>query len=78
MRVPLYVLAAALASTSAGCGNGDPDVHPIREPDYGYVRPFGYTPSGAASGSMSSGSTSKWNYYRNYRGTIHQGSEGNP
>jgi len=69
MRVRLYVLAAALA----GCGNGDPDVHPIREPDYGYVRPFGYTPSGPSSGS-----TSKWDYYRNYRGTIHQGSQGNP
>ena len=73
MRVGLYVLAAALAGPMAGCGNGDPDVHPIREPDYGYVRPFGYTPSGSSSGS-----TSKYDYYRNYRGTIHPGPEGNP
>jgi hypothetical protein len=73
MRAALYVLAA-LAGTVAGCSqSGNPDVHPIREPDYGYVSPYGYTPS-----RSSAGSTSKYDYYRNYRGTIHPGPESYP
>jgi len=80
MRVGLYVLAAALAGSMAGCsGSGDPDIHPIREPDYGYVRPFGYTPGGSSSSTSSSDrSTSKYDDYRNYRGTIHPGPESYP
>jgi hypothetical protein len=77
MRAARYVLAAALAGTMAGCGqSGDPDTHPMREPDYGYVTPYGYSPSRSSFGTSSSDrSTSKWDYYRNYRGTIHPGPE---
>ena len=69
MRVALYVLAAALAGTVAGCGqSSDLDTHPIREPDYGNVSPYGYSPSRSSSSSSSSDRyTSKWDYYRNYR-----------
>ena len=74
MRVGLYVLAAALAGTMAGCGHSaDLDTHPIREPDYGYVTPYGYSPSRSASSS-----TSKWDYYRNYGGNLHPGPESYP
>jgi len=80
MRPAVYVLAAALAGPTAGCSqSGNPDIHPIREPDYGYVAPYGYTPGRSSSSSTSSDrSTSKWDYYRNYRGTIHPGPEGYP
>ena len=80
MRAAPLVLAAALAGTTAGCsGSGDPDIHPIREPEYGYVRPFGYTPGGSSSSySSSDRSTSKYDYYRNYRGTIHPSPEAYP
>ncbi len=72
MRVALCILSAALAGTMAGCAqSGDLDTHPIREPDYGYVSPYGYSPSRASSGS-------RWDYYRNYRGTIHPGPESYP
>lgn len=77
MRAALCVLAATLAGISAGpmagCSqSGNLDTHPIREPDYGYVAPYGYSPS------RSSASSSKYDYYRNYRGTIHPGPESYP
>ena len=76
MRVALYGLAAALAGTMAGCGQ-DLDTHPIREPEFGYVAAYGYTPP--SSGYSSSGrSDSKWDYYRNYRGRLHPGPESYP
>ena len=68
--IALYVLAAAMAGCSQS--GGDLDTHPMREPDYGYVTPYGYSPS------RSSSSSSKYDYYRNYRGTIHPGPEGYP
>jgi len=76
MRAALYVLAA-LAGTMAGCGqSSDLDTHPIREPDYGYVTPYGYSPSRSSSAySSSDRSASKWDYYRNYRGNLHPGPE---
>jgi len=74
MRVGLYVLTAALAGPVAACGHSaDLDTRPIREPDYGYVSSCGYTPSRSSSGSVS-----KWDNYRNYRGTIHPGPETYP
>jgi len=79
MRVELYVLAAALAGTMVGCGRSDLDTHPVREPQYGYVTPYGYSPSRSSSSSSSSDrSTSKWDYYRNYRGSLHPAPEGFP
>jgi hypothetical protein len=71
MRVALCGLAAALAGTMAGCGR-DLDTRPIQEPEYGYVSAYGYTPG------SSSGYASKWDYYRNYRGRLHPGSESYP
>jgi hypothetical protein len=79
MRVALFVLAAALAGTMAGCAQpGDLDTHPIREPDYGYVSLYGYSPSRSSGYSSSDRSTSKWDYYRNYRGSLHPGPESYP
>jgi hypothetical protein len=80
MRVAPYVLAAALTGTMAGCGrSADLDTHPIREPEYGYVTPYGYSPSRSSSSYSSSGrSTSKWDFYRNYRGNLHPGPESYP
>jgi hypothetical protein len=80
MRVALCVLAAALAGTTVGCAqSGDLDTHPIREPDYGYVSPYGYSPSRSSSSySSSDRSASKWDYYRYYRGSLHPGPESYP
>jgi len=73
VRVALCMMAAALAGPMAGCGPS-PDYAPVPQVDYGYVRPFGYAPP--RSGNSSSGAgTSKWDYYRNYRGSFHRGPE---
>ena len=65
-REVAYVLAAALTGTMAGCTQSFDYDHPIREPNYGNVRPHGYTPPRSSSSySSSDRNTSKWDYYRN-------------
>jgi hypothetical protein len=73
MRVKTGVLAvlAVVAATAAGCdrysyGSSGYDYGP----SFGRVR--GYQP-GSDYGSSSS--SSKWDYYRNYRGNLHPGPE---
>ena len=67
----LAVLAAMVAATAAGC---DPYPYGSRGYDYGpnFGRVPGYRP-GSAYGSSSD--SPKWDYYRNYRGSLHPGPE---
>ena len=68
------VLAAAVAATAAGC---NPYPYGSRGYDYGpsFSRVPGYQ-TGSAYGSSSD--SSKWDYYRNYRGNPHPGPESFP
>ena len=67
----LTVLAAALAATAVSC---DPYPYGSSRHDYGpsFDRVPGYQP-GSSYGSSSD--SSKWDYYRNYRGNLHPGPE---
>jgi hypothetical protein len=74
MRAPSCVLAIVVAATAAGC-----DRYPYGTRGYDYGPSFdrvpgyqpGYTYKSAADGS-------KWDYYRNYQGTLHPGPEKYP
>jgi hypothetical protein len=71
MKVGPCVLAVLAAATATGC---NPNPYGSRGYDYGpsFDRVPGYQP-GSFNGTSSD--LSKWDYYRNYRGSSHPGPE---
>ena len=79
MRLAPCVLAAALAGTVVGCaqpydyGYG---------PNYAYAPPYSYNSSRYSYGYYSPSDryaySSRWDYYRNYNGSLHPGPEHYP
>jgi len=73
MRLAAFVLALVAAATAAGC-NASP--YGTRGYDYGpsFDRVPGYQ-AGSGSAPTDRSAASKWDYYRNYRGSLHPGPE---
>ena len=73
MKFAPYVLAAILAGTVAGCGASYYEGYRYDYgPQYAYASSPGYYPSRSYSYD------SKWDYYRNYNGSLHPGPEHYP
>ncbi len=83
MRFAPFVLAVVLAGALAGCARPYYQAYSYDYgPTYAYAAPaahyYYYPARYSYSYSPARYYTSKWDYYRNYQGSLHPGPEGYP